>query len=110
MPRRGTTTERGYGSDHQAERQRWVDIQREGGEDEYGHGALECRAVRCLMPTRWIMPGEAWDLGHDEQRQWRGPEHESCNRSEGGARGARMRGQGRPRVYRGHLSVDVRDL
>jgi hypothetical protein len=26
-------------------------------------------------------PGEAWDLGHDEQRNYRGPEHRACNRA-----------------------------
>ncbi|HYQ67764.1 hypothetical protein [Actinophytocola sp.] len=112
MPKRsrGTTTERGYGADHQRERDRWVRIQREGGEHERAEGALRCRAVQCLMPTRWIWPGEAWDLGHDERRQWRGPEHEKCNRSEGGIRGNAVRGQPRPVVYRGHLSVDARGL
>lgn len=108
MPRKGTTTERGYGSDHQRERDRWVQYQQDGGDDR--HGSLRCRAEVCVMPTEWIYPGQRWDLGHDGDREWRGPEHERCNRSEGTARGNRMRGRPRQRVHRGHLSVDARDL
>ena len=110
MPRKGTTSERGYGSDHRKERARWVRIQQEGGEHQQVRGLLLCRADPCRMPSQWIGPGEAWDLGHDEHGRWRGPEHDSCNRSEGAARGNRMRGPRRAPVYRGHLSVDARDL
>jgi hypothetical protein len=39
----------------------------------------------CLMPTRLILLGQEWDLGHDrETGKHRGPEHATCNRSEGG--------------------------
>jgi hypothetical protein len=39
--------------------------------------------VRCAKPGcgQLIQPGEAWDLGHDEQRNYPGPEHSACNRA-----------------------------
>jgi hypothetical protein len=77
-----TTTDRGYGADHQAERAKW---QRRMDQGE----AVDCHAERCLEPSRWIRPGQPWDLGHTPDRTaWTGPEHPLCNRAEGGRRGA----------------------
>lgn len=121
----GTTTEQGYGWDHQRERARWVKYQQAGGDDANGphHGELLCRAGdQCLKPsgTRWIGKGEAWDLGHHPgQRSWRGPEHVKCNRTAGahnsnrtGNPGARnpKRTTRRRRIDLVEVSVDVRDL
>ena len=85
MPKRISTTERGYGAEHQAERERWA--------PHVQAGQILCHARTCLMPSRVIYPDTAWDLGHNPERTaWTGPEHSSCNRSEGATRGNRMRG------------------
>jgi hypothetical protein len=120
-----STTEQGYGWDHQRERARWVKYQQAGGDDANGphHGELLCRADECLKPngTRWIGKDEAWDLGHHPgQRAWRGPEHVRCNRRQGainsnrtgnpGARTAKRRRSHRPRTDLVEVSVDVSEL
>lgn len=79
MPRPGGTTARGYGAEHQALRTRWQPI--------VDAGQANCHATQCLMPIRWIMPGTPWDLGHTEDRTaYTGPEHQRCNRADGGRR------------------------
>ena len=81
MAARKTSTARGYDYRHQQERRRW--------QPKVDAGLVDCHAVRCIMPTRAILPGQAWDLGHDEARtRWTGPEHAECNRSDGGRKGA----------------------
>jgi len=88
-----TTAERGYGGAHQKLRARWA--------PKVAAGQAWCHAAACQMPTRWIPPGSDWDLGHTPDRAaWTGPEHASCNRSEGAARGNRDRAAGRPAVRR----------
>lgn len=83
-----TTTQRGYGADHQAVRAQWA--------PRVVRGEVLCHAVRCLMPTRLIKPGSPWDLGHNVERtHWTGPEHRRCNRSEGATRGNRKRARSR---------------
>lgn len=82
-PTPGGTTARGYGSDHRAERARWVPKVKRGG--------VLCANPECGQP---IEPGEPWDLGHNDDRTaWRGPEHQDCNRADG----ARKRNAGRRR-------------
>jgi hypothetical protein len=62
-----STTARGYGSRHQAERRRWELIVATGG--------VLC--VRCHFP---IPPGSRWHLDHDDDGlHYRGPAHASCN-------------------------------
>jgi hypothetical protein len=81
MPR-AKTTARGYGSAHQAEREQW--------RPTVEAGLAQCAEPVCLMPSRWIPPGAAWDLAHDRQATrhagvtvYRGPAHARCNRAEG---------------------------
>lgn len=70
-----STTERGYGAEHQALRRSW--------KPAVATGRVRCHAKVCLMPTRLIDPAEPWDLGHTEDRaDWTGPEHRTCNRTE----------------------------
>lgn len=79
-----STTQRGYGTAHQQRRRKWRPIVESGN--------ATCHAKVCLMPSRWIQPGTAWDLGHTEDRSdWTGPEHALCNRSDGGKRSRKAR-------------------
>ncbi len=76
MPVNGTTTERGYDTRHQAERERWRPTV------EAGHASC----ARCNEP---IAPDQPWDLGHtDDRTGWTGPECVPCNRAAGGRNGA----------------------
>lgn len=75
------TSARGYGTAHQRERARWERIIAAGG--------VMCarQGPRCVGKP--IQPGQAWDLGHtDDRTAWTGPECVPCNRGEGGRRGA----------------------
>lgn len=64
-----TSTQRGYGKEHQAERARWA--------ADVADGFVNC--ARC---GKLIEPGEPWDLGHtDDRTGWTGPEHRRCNRA-----------------------------
>lgn len=66
---RGSATHRGYGAAHHFERGRWM--------PEVNAGLVAC--APCGRP---ILAGQAWDLGHtDDRRAWTGPEHASCNRA-----------------------------
>lgn len=89
MPRPGTTTQRGYGAEHQAERERW--------RPTVEAGQATCHATRCLERTRAIAPDAEWHLGHNPERtRWTGPEHARCNTSEGGRRRGQPRRPARP--------------
>ena len=74
--RRGRRQARGYDAEYDRERRRW--------QPKVDAGQVHCLAPVCLMPARWICPGTSWDLGHDDDRRIRGPEHRKCNRSAGG--------------------------
>jgi hypothetical protein len=71
----GLTTARGYGWRHQRVRAAW--------RPRVEAGLVDC--ARCGEP---IVPGEPWDLGHDDvdRGRYRGPEHRYCNRSAGAER------------------------
>lgn len=74
--RRGTSAQRGYGSRHQSLRRSWQ-ARIDRGE------RIMC--ATCGMP----ITGRDWHLGHTPDRTaYRGPEHVSCNTSDGGSRGA----------------------
>ena len=66
MPSKGTTTQRGYGADHQKIRAHWAQYVAAG----------QATCARCGLP---IAPDAKWDLGHDDtdpqHRRYSGPEH-----------------------------------
>lgn len=64
-----STTSRGYGHNHQLERERW-------------RPHVEAGNVDCWRCTHRIQPDQPWDLGHDDtdRTKYRGPEHVACNR------------------------------
>jgi len=66
----GTTRQRGYGEQHRRLRKAW--------ESRVSAGVVDCARCHTL-----IVPGEAWDLGHDDEdrRRYSGPEHARCNRA-----------------------------
>ena len=63
-----SAAQRGYGAAHQAERRRWAPLVAAG-------------LVRCRRCGERIEPGEAWDLGHSDNRLSTAPEHARCNRA-----------------------------
>jgi hypothetical protein len=72
---KGSTTARGYGSNHQGTRKRWKPI--------VESGATLC--VRCGLP---IIPGTRWHLDHrDDKLGYLGPAHARCNLAAAGRRG-----------------------
>lgn len=89
----GSTTARGYGSAHQAERKRWEPI--------VATGSVNCANPDCDRPSQPIDPDEPWDVGHTPDRTgYRGPEHMACNRREGGRNGAYATNQKRAVINR----------
>lgn len=74
---RGTRQQRGYDRSYDLARVWWKRKIDRGDE-------VNCHAPECLMPHRRILPGQPFDLGHDDNRNVRGPEHPRCNRSAGG--------------------------
>lgn len=80
MPAHGTSSQRGYGTEHQRLRRTWV--------DRVARGDVDC--WRCHQP---ILPGTDWQLGHDDddRTKYRGPEHAKCNLSAGAIHGNRRR-------------------
>jgi hypothetical protein len=74
---RGTRQQRGYDAAYDRERKRWA--------PKVAACTVHCHAPVCLMTSgRLILPHQPWDLGHDDRRHIRGPEHAVCNRSAGG--------------------------
>lgn len=65
---RGSSTARGYDTQHRKLRAQWAPI--------VATGTVTCRRPGC---GQLITALEPWQLGHDEQRQPRGPEHRDCN-------------------------------
>lgn len=75
---RGSRQQRGYDAHHDRLRAEWA--------PRVATGRVRCASPTCRRPDDpLIHPGEPWDLGHTpDRRRYRGPEHEACNRSEGG--------------------------
>ena len=89
MPKPGTTTQRGYGSQHQRERREW--------EPHVATGSVNCR--RCNTP---IQPGQPWDLGHQTDRTApRHPEHRGRDCPAGGNRATARTHKRPPRPHPG---------
>lgn len=83
---RPTTRDHRYGEAHIALSAAWKEIIRL-------HGA-ECRDDVCILPSRRIKKGaawDAWDLAHDHKRggvhDYLGPAHKVCNQAEALRRG-----------------------
>ena len=75
--KRGTRQQRGYDAAYDQARRHWA--------PKVAACTVHCHASVCIEPSgRLILPHQPWDLGHDEQRHIRGPEHATCNRSAGG--------------------------
>lgn len=76
MPRRGTTTARGYGYRHRKLR------------DHIAHQIRNGAPIICWRCNEPIPAGTPWDLGHDDHDRsiYRGPEHIRCNRATAGRR------------------------
>lgn len=85
MSRKRSTSERGYGSSHQALRKAW--------QAKVSAGGVVCQ--RCGFE---ILPEGQWDLGHDDNDRTapQTPEHARCNRRAGGKKGAAASRRGRP--------------
>jgi hypothetical protein len=74
-----TTTQRGYGRQHQLERERL-------------RPTVEAGLSVCCRCGERIEPRTAWDLDHtDDRLSYRGPAHRSCNRQAGARKGNAMR-------------------
>jgi len=75
--RRGTRQQRGYDAEYDRARRRWA--------PKVAACTVHCHAPVCIETSgRLILPHQPWDLGHDDQRRIRGPEHATCNRAAGG--------------------------
>jgi Recombination endonuclease VII len=86
---RGTTTQRGYTSDHRALRRQW-------------QTAVDNGMAVCSRCGNRIEPGQPWDLDHDDNRTtYRGPSCASCNRAAGARNAARKTNTARAFTVRG---------
>jgi len=79
--RKSTTSERGYGPEHDRLRAELAPVVATG-------------TVRCWRCGRLIAAGAPWHLGHDDvdRSVYRGPEHPRCNTSAAAKIGNRLRG------------------
>lgn len=76
---RQSTTARGYGVAHQAERKRWETVVKQG----------DAVCTRCQKP---LAPDDPFDLDHtDDRTGYLGAAHVSCNRGAGARNATRAR-------------------
>lgn len=81
MPNKANSYRRGYGPKHQALRKAWA-------------AQVQRGSIRCARCSKLIEPGQAWDLGHtDDRTGYVGPEHMTCNRRAGQNKSANNRRQ-----------------
>jgi hypothetical protein len=75
MTRPRNTVREGYGYRHKQLRKLWA--------IRISHGGVNC--ARCGLP---IIPGEKWDLDHDDddRTKYLGASHARCNRATAGRR------------------------
>ena len=86
----GSTTQRGYGARHQAEKAKWQRTLDRGNNLRCVCERPECSKHDGRCPII-ITASTAWDLGHtDDRTAWTGPECVPCNRSAGGRNGNRV--------------------
>lgn len=86
MPRPGSTTARGYGPEHRRLRQALLPY-------AYGEPCPKCGET--------MLPGQALDLGHtDDRTAYTGIEHARCNRQAGAHKGHAGRRAAKPQVSR----------
>jgi hypothetical protein len=79
---RGTRQQRGYGREHDRERERWAPIVASG-------------TARCVRCGETIVPGTPWSPDHTDDRSgYLGPAHRLCNLRAAG-RAVRWRGNAR---------------
>lgn len=80
---KGTTTQRGYGAKHQGLRRQWQ-ARIDAGE------LVTCWRCAEEGHPHPIIPGDEWDLGHDDtdRSHYRGPECQRGNRATSGRRKA----------------------
>ena len=87
--KRSSTSERGYGSEHQKLRRRWEPSVDRGRVACFRCGELIAAkgfpCVRCLRKGKSFAAAVRcrFDLGHNDvnRSQWTGPEHTCCNRA-----------------------------
>lgn len=77
MAGKASSTARGYGATHRAERAKWIPKVKAGG-------------VKCSRCDQPIDPSDTdWQLDHtDDRTGYLGPAHALCNQSAGGKAGA----------------------
>lgn len=82
------TSDRGYGSHHQALRRQWAP-------------KVAAGVVRCARCGELIPADGQWDLGHvdDDRTRYQGPEHRGCNRATAGRRKKKRKTSNRSREW-----------
>ena len=64
------------------------------------NGYLVCAQPVCVMPSRIILPGMPWHVGHDETgTRYIGPVCKRCNMVDAAMRGNRSARRGKPRRW-----------
>ena len=93
MAVRASTTARGYGNEHQAERRRWQrKLDRSQAEQCSCPGNCGRHSGRCVVVIDKDTPSDAWDLGHRPGQQgYAGPQCRHCNRAAGALSGHKAR-------------------
>jgi hypothetical protein len=87
-PRPASSAARGYGYHHRKTRAALAPTV-EAGNAHCAQG-LNGSSGTCHYPTRRILPGQKWALGHNDTRTaYIGPVHARCNQLDGASRGGK---------------------